>query len=579
VHCERRIISGELHYPRIPPEYWQARLAMARAMGLNAVSTYMFWNCHEQRPGTFDFTGPYDVAAFIRLAQTQELDVIVRPGPYVCAEWEYGGLPAWLLKNGKLAVRSLDERYTDPVRRWLFRLGEELHPYLRSRGGPIVAVQLENEYGAYGSDTAYLLWLQETLREAGFTGVPFYTIDQPSDLARGSLSALPIAVTFAPGDPGVQFEVLRKLRPDGPLLCGEYWAGWFDHWGEPHARLDDALQTADLDWMLAAGVSVNIYMFHGGTNFGFWNGANAFEPSPYQPTTTSYDYQAALDEAGRPTQKYAAFRECITRNTGNAPPAVPATPELIGFAPFSLDRYAPLPDLLGPSVESERLMTMEELDQAFGFILYRMSVDARARTLLHIEGVRDYATIMLDGRTVAHLDRRLNETDALLPAGSQNATLDILVENCGQINYGPAFSDDCKGIIGEVSIDGRTPARWKIFSLAFDTFPDVPWRRERTRGPALYGGTLHLETPGDAFFDVTDIGKGVLWINGRNAGRCWNIGPQTCLYVPGVWLRPGDNDVAVFDVFDRAESPRIAAGWSATVPMRAQSSTKPYRAE
>jgi beta-galactosidase len=238
---------------------------MARAMGLNAISTYVFWNRHEQYEGRYEFDGENDVAQFIHLAQEHGLDVILRPGPYVCAEWDFGGLPAWLLKDGPIAVRTTDERFMEPVRRWLKRLGEELAPLQRAHGGPIVAVQLENEYGAFGTDRGYLAQLRASLEDAGFKESPMFTIDQPGDLANGAVDDLPIAVTFAPGDPGSQFASVHALRPGVPLLCGEYWAGWFDHWGEPHARLDDAQQARDLQWMLAQGVSVNMYMFHGGT--------------------------------------------------------------------------------------------------------------------------------------------------------------------------------------------------------------------------------------------------------------------------------------------------------------------------
>lgn len=331
--------------------------------------------------------------------------------------------------------------------------------------------------------------------------------------------------------------------------------------------------------MLASGVSVNIYMFHGGTNFGFWNGANAFEPFPYQPTTTSYDYLAPLDEAGRPTPKFWSFRECIARNTGTSPPPVPAAPAVIDVGCFTLDRAVPIIELLGSGLESERVLTMEEMDQAFGLVLYRTTIDARNGKRLHVEGLRDFATIMLDGRTVAHLDRRLAQADAVLPPASEHATLDVLVENCGRINYGAAFPDERKGIVGSVSVDGQAAGPWKIFSLPSDAVPDVGWQRKIPHGPALYGGTVRIETPGDVFLDVSNIGKGILWVNGRNAGRCWNIGPQTCLYVPGVWLRPGDNDVTVLDVFNRTEFPKLAAGSSATGPMRAQSSPTPYPAE
>src|SRR5579872_3461847 len=341
-----QIVSGELHYPRIPPEYWRDRLRMARAMGLNAISTYVFWNRHEPEPGRFDFTGENDVASFIRLAQEEDLRVVLRPGPYVCAEWDFGGLPAWLLRDGPIPIRSTHEKFMTPVRSWLARLGETLAPLQQARGGPIIAVQLENEYGAFTSDRAYLLALRAALTDAGFGESPLFTIDQPGDLAAGSLDDVPIAVTFAPGNPAHIFERLHALRPDAPLLTGEYWAGWFDHWGEYREPLDRTVQEHDLEWMLARGASVNVYMFHGGTNFGFWNGANSDREHPYQTTTTSYDYEAALDEAGRPTPKYYAFRDVIERATKTAARPVPPSPRTIDVAEFELADAAPFSAVL-----------------------------------------------------------------------------------------------------------------------------------------------------------------------------------------------------------------------------------------
>jgi len=528
---------------------------MARAMGLNAISTYVFWNTHERSEGTYDFRGDNDVARFIRIAQEEDLAVILRPGPYVCAEWDFGGLPAWLLKDGDIPLRSTDVRFMRPVHRWLQRMGEELAPLQTAHGGPIVAVQLENEYGAFGCDCEYLRALRAALEDAGFGVSPLYTIDQPGDLARGALDGVPVAVTFAPGDPGTQFAQVRALRPNAALLCGEYWAGWFDHWGEPRALLDEEQQAMDLDWMLSRSVSVNVYMFHGGTNFGFWNGANAFEPHPYQPTTTSYDYQAALDEAGRPTRKYWRFREVISKYAGTPPP-VPSPPDVTVIPEFTLEECAPLTENLGQAVASEHPLSMEALGQNFGFLLYRTALRSRGGTLT-IEGLRDYAVIMVDGRAIAHLDRRLNESQVQLPFGENDARLDILVENCGRINYGPEFPYERKGIIGGVFLDGEALGPWKIYCLPLDTIDFKNWSSAACNGPALYRGTFEVTEPADVFLDTADMRKGVLWINGRNAGRFWHIGPQRSLYVPGVWLRSGRNEVRVLEMFSRRDFPRL----------------------
>lgn len=558
--CSARILSGEMHYPRIPPEYWSARLAMARAMGLNAISTYIFWNRHERTPGAYDFRGENDAAHFIRLAQQHGLDVILRPGPYVCAEWDLGGLPAWLLRDGPIPLRTADPRFLEPVRRWVMRLGEELAQLQRAHGGPVIAVQLENEYGAFGSDQTYLEALREILRDAGFDASPLFTIDQPGDLARGVLDGVPAAVTFAPGDPGAQFAELQKLRPGAPLLCGEYWAGWFDHWGEPRSALDEDGQVRDLEWMLAQNVSVNIYMLHGGTNFGFWNGANAFDPHPYQPTASSYDYQAAVDEAGRPTSKYHRFRKVLAAATGIEPPTVPQAPPVIEIEAFEMNESAALFDVLPRPIACEQPQPMETFGQDFGYIGYRTTLSHQGRAMLHVQTFGDYAAIAIDGRIAGYLDRRLGENQIELDIPRTRAVLDIFVENGGRINYGPKLDTECKGISGPVLLNDSPLADWQIFPLPFERPPGNGYSKQHAAAPAFFRGTFYVDEPGDTFFDVRDVRKGALWINGRCAGRIWEIGPQRSLYVPAPWLRHGANEAVVLDLFERSAPPSLRGG-------------------
>jgi beta-galactosidase len=546
--CARQIVAGEMHYARIPPAYWRARLRMARAMGIDAVSTYVFWNRHESERGSFDFSGENDVAAYVRIAHEEGLEVILRPGPYVCAEWDFGGLPAWLLRDGA-RVRTGDEKFVEAARAWLRRLGEELAPLQHSRGGPIFAVQLENEYGAFGGDGAYLRELRGMLIEAGFGESAFYTIDQPGDLARGALDDLPIAATFGPGDPAGCLTQLRALRPAQRLLCGEYWAGWFDHWGEPHQTRDDDVQVRDLEWMLAQGASVNIYMLHGGTNFGFWNGANGDEKIVYQPTTTSYDYGAAIDEAGRPRRKYFAFRDAIAKITGRTPPDVPSRPRTIEIPEFVLNESLPLYAALGEPVRSERPMPMELLGQSFGFVLYRTQIPQACEAVLTVDELHDFATILLDGRVIGYLDRGRGESQIEIRA-PRGAVLDIFVENCGRINYGPLLSNERKGITRCVTLGGDELRGWRVFSVPMQSLPRGPYSNGRVSAPAFYRGSFTLNDPGDTFLDLCGATKGVVWVNGRAAGRYWNIGPQRTLYVPGVWLRSGENEVTVFEVVD-----------------------------
>lgn len=548
-------LSGEMHYPRVPREYWRHRMRMARAMGLNALSTYVFWNVHEPVPGAFDFSGRSDVAAYLRAAREEGLRVILRPGPYVCAEWDFGGLPAWLLADGAMRVRTSDERYIAHVRRWLKRLGEEIASSLCD--GTIVAVQFENEYGAHATDPRYLGVMREAYREAGLAELPMFTIDQPADLRAGAMDDLPAAVTFAARDARAGFEALRQVRPAEPPVCGEFWAGWFDHWGEARPSLDDDEQVRAFDWMMQQGASINFYMFHGGTNPGFWNGANSTGESPYSPDTTSYDYQAALDEAGRPRAKFHGFRRVIAARTGVQPPQVPEVPRIEPLAPFRLTEFAPLSQLFGDPVLSEEPLSMEAIGQFYGYALYRTQLSERHNGILSVEGVRDYAVVLLDGVVAGHLDRRLGLTTIALPSFSGTAILDVLVENGGRINYGLDFADERKGIIGPAGANGEPLRGWQTYRLPMNDLTALRFSTH-SHGPlGFYRGTFDVERPADTFLDVSALGKGTLWINGHHAGRFWRVGPQMSLYVPGVWLTPGRNEVVAFDLEAPSDSPAL----------------------
>lgn len=542
----RPTLCGEIHYARVARADWPARLRMAAAMGCEAVSTYVFWNRHERAPERYDFTGDNDVAEYVRLAGRAGLRVVLRPGPYVCAEWDFGGLPPWLIADGPVPVRTADERYMHPVRRWLRRLGDELAPLQRPFGGPIAAVQLENEYGAYGDDKAYLAALRAALDDAGFGASPQFTIDQPDDLARGALDGVPAAVTFGPGGLQRATRALDALRPGAPKICGEYWAGWFSHWGETPAPDDAALQARELARMLADGWSVNLYMLHGGTNSSFWNGANLDGAPPrYRPVTTSYDYHAAIDEAGRPTPKYFFFRAIAQRRACAPLPALAAVPPTIDVPEFALSESAPLDALLRDCKRAVRPPAFEAIGGGFGYVLYRTTLPAGTGTL-EIEDLRDFAAVSLDGVCAGYLDRRLGS--AHLPLRAPRACrLELLVENCGRVNYGPALGDAWKGLRA-VFWQGRELLDWEGFALPLDDLAALRFTASPAPAPAFFRGSFELSPAGGTFFDVSGLGKGVLFVNGNCAGRFWNVGPQRHLYVPGTWLREGRNEAVVFDL-------------------------------
>ena len=542
-----QIISGELHYPRVPRAYWRARLRMAKAMGLNAITTYVFWNVHEPRPGVYDFTGQNDIAEFIREAQSEGLYVILRPGPYVCAEWEWGGYPAWLLKDHSIVVRSTDPKFMDPTRRWLLRLGKELAPLQIANGGPIIAVQVENEYGSFGKDHAYMEQIHHDLLDAGFTKAQLYTADGADQLPDGSLPELPAVINFGTGDAKNDFAKLHKLRPNGPFMNGEYWAGWFDHWGEKHHTTDAQKQADELAWILQQGYSISIYMFHGGTSFGWMNGANS-NGKNYEPDTTSYDYDAPLDESGRTTPKFSLFRDVISKATGITPPSVPSVDPPAAIPAVKLERSASLWQMLPKPVASKQLLSMEDLDQAYGYILYRTFDTSAGDFDLVLDSLHDYASIYINEKLIGTLDRRLDQNHLSIHIPAAKSRLDILVENTGRVNFTTVIRGERKGITNQVTLAGKAITDWQIYSLPMSAPDKLAFHTAACTGACFYRGTLQVDHISDTFLDTNNFTKGFVWINGHPLGRIWNIGPQKTLYLPAPWLKQGANDVIVFDL-------------------------------
>ncbi len=542
-----QVIAGEMHYARIPREYWRARLRMAKAMGLNTVTTYVFWNFHEPRPGEYDFTGQHDVAEFVREAQSEGLYVNLRPGPYSCAEWDWGGFPSWLLKKRGIVVRGADPKFTEPARQWLLRLGEELAPLQIGNGGPIISVQVENEYGSFGNDHAYMEQIHRDLVDAGFDKAQLYTADGPEQIPNGSLPELPAGINFPPGNAPQAFATLHKLRPEGPFMATEWWDGWFDHWGDRHHTSDAKAQANELAWILKQGYSISIYMFHGGTSFGWMNGAN-IDNKHYEPDVTSYDYDSALDESGRPSPKYYLFRDAIAKATGVTPPPVPSIAPPITVPAVGLNQSVSLWQTLPPSVVSEQVKTMEDLDQAYGYILYSTTIPGPVSGDLRLDQLHDYALIYADGKLLGTLDRRLDQNKMHVDFKKPDTQLDILVENTGRVNFSLAIRGEHKGITKQVTLAGKPLTGWAIYPLPMEDPGKLPFGSGDCTGPCFYRGNLKVDQPGDTFLDTSSFTKGFVCVNGHPLGRIWNIGPQKTLYLPGVWLYAGNNDVIVFDL-------------------------------
>lgn len=550
-----RIISGGLHYFRVHPGQWRDRLRKARLLGLNTVDTYVPWNLHQPTPDRFVMDGGLDLPAFLRLAAEEGLHVLLRPGPYICAEWEGGGLPSWLLAEPDIRLRTGDPRYLAAVDGFFGELLPRMVPFLATHGGPVIAVQVENEYGAYGVDAdgaAHLGHLADALRHHG-VDVPLFTCDQPGDLARGSVPGILSTVNF--GSRAAEgLAALRAHQPEGPLMCTEFWNGWFDRWGGLHVVRDSATAAAELDAVLTAGASVNLYMFHGGTNFGFTNGAN--DKHTYRPTVTSYDYDAPLDEAGDPTPKFAAFREVIARHAPVPDGPLPAPSKKLNLLGVDLPHSAPLLTSAatpgassGGQVRAERPLTMEELGQDFGFVLYETPLTQAGPVLLHAESVHDRAQVFVDGRPVGVLERESHERALAFSVPEGGATLSLLVENQGRVNYGQGIHDR-KGLTGPVTLNGAAPAAWTHHRLPLDDLGGLVFAptAEPTVGPAFHRGTFDVEEPADTYLDLTGWTKGNAWINGFALGRYWSRGPQRRLYVPGPVLRAGTNEVVVLEL-------------------------------
>jgi beta-galactosidase len=555
-----QILSGAIHFQRIPRAYWKDRLLKARALGLNTIETYVFWNLVETQPGKFDFSGNNDLAAFVHEAAALGLNVILRPGPYVCAEWEAGGYPAWLFAEPGMRVRSQDPRFLASSGAYLKAVAEQVRPLLNGNGGPIIAVQVENEYGSYDDDHVYMQANHDLFVQAGFDKALLFTADGADMLANGTLPHTMAVVNFAPGEAESAFAKLAKFRPDQPQMVGEYWAGWFDQWGDKHAATNAQQQAGEFEWILRQGHSANIYMFIGGTNFGFMNGAN-FQKNPtdhYAPQTTSYDYDAVLDEAGRPTAKFSLFRDAIARVTGVKPPALPAPTRFAELPTTPLRESASLWDNLpAPSAPSDDPQPMEHYGQAYGYILYRTTVTGPRKGALYLGEVRDHARVYIDHTLAGSVDRRLQQVSVNVDIPTGEHTLDVLVENTGRINYGSHLADGHAGLVDPVFLDGQPLKGWQAFPLPMDAPEAIHgWTTAKIEGPAFHRGTLKITSPTDTYLDMQAFGKGFAWANGHNLGRHWNIGPQRALYFPAPLQRKGDNSMIVFDL-DDVQAPQV----------------------
>ncbi len=570
--------AAEVHYPRIPRPYWEHRIQMCKALGMNAVCIYIFWNIHEQQEGQFDFTGNSDVAEFCRLAQRNGMYVIVRPGPYVCAEWEMGGLPWWLLKKKDIRLREQDPYFMERVKLFEQKVGEQLVPLTLKNGGPIIMIQVENEYGSYGEDKPYVSEIRDCLRGIYGEDMPLFQCDWSSNFEKNGLDDLIWTMNFGTGaNIDSQFRRLGQLRPNAPKMCSEFWSGWFDKWGARHETRGADDMVNGLDEMLSKGISFSLYMTHGGTSFGHWAGAN----SPgFAPDVTSYDYDAPINEYGQATPKFWKLRDMMQKyderglpllgeRKGGLPAAPKAPMPVIEVPKFELTEFSSIlngtdPKLMMPVSKEGGLMTFEEMDMGWGSMLYMTTLpEIPVQSVLKAE-FHDYAQVFVNGKFVGAADRVKNEKNITLPPVKKGDELQILVEGMGRINFGRAIKD-FKGIVSDVVISAEVdnneatwkPRQWtKIcipddYQTAKDAFNQKElstFNFQLSTSPGYYRGYFTLKKVGDTFLNFETWGKGQVYVNGHAMGRIWSIGPQQTLYVPGCWLKKGQNEVIVLDV-------------------------------
>lgn len=542
-----RIKSGEMHPDRIPAQYWRHRVQMAKAMGLNTIAAYVFWNYHETSEAKFDFsTENRDLGKFLAICQEEGMWVLLRPGPYCCGEWDFGGIPTYLLRYTDLKIRCQDPRYINAAGRYLTRLAQIVKPFQVSQGGPILMVQLENEYGSYGNDRQYITWLHDFWRAHGID-VPFYTGDGPTDFMLEAGSFPGCAVGLDSGSSLGDWDVAKKNNPGVPIFSSETYPGWLTHWGEAFATNSTESIVKELLFLFQNKKSFSLYVVHGGTNFGFTAGANSGGKG-YEPDITSYDYDAPITEQGRATPKYMAMREII--GEGKPLPAIPDPIPTVKLPAITMKRWTTLWDHLPQPTVHPQPVTFEALGQNQGLVLYRTKLIGHKSGSLTVTDLHDWALVYVDGKFVGTLDRRQGVKSIELPkSDSATPTLDLLVEGMGHINYGQDMIDR-KGITDRVTLNGMTLMNWQTWQFPLESkwVTALPEGTKSDRKGVVFKGNFTVDAPADTFLDLSHYKKGYVWVNGHNLGRFWEIGPQKNLYCPAPWLRKGQNEVLVLDL-------------------------------
>lgn len=568
------IYAGEMHYARIPEQYWQQRLQMLKAMGLNAVTTYVFWNYHHPSPNVWDFkTGNHNLKKFIQLAQQEGLYVILRPGPYVCAEWDFGGFPWWFSTVKGMQIRTDNQPFLDSCKIYFQKLHEQIKGLHITEGGNIILTQVENEFGSYvmqqknisfEQHKKYAVAIKTLLEETGFKK-PFYTADGNGKayLDGGAIKDVFPGINGEDNVDSLKKYVKEYNNGTGPYFIAEFYPGWLDHWAEPFVKVGVKEIVEQTEKYLKNDVSFSFYMIHGGTNFGYTAGANYTAEHPVQPDITSYDYDAPISEAGWATDKYKALRELMKGYTGKILPEIPKAAPVIILSNIQFNKTINFFDWIKSErpVYSVQPKTFEELGIANGYVLYRKKIQQPITGKLKITGLRDFATVYINGNKIGELNRYYKkfELDVNIPA---NAVLDILVESMGRINYGAEIINNLKGIISPVFIEDKKLVDWQMLKAPLEQMPGLNNYKTAKVQPGnavFYSASFTLNDTGDTFLDMKNFSKGIVFVNGHHLGRYWNAGPQQTLYLPGCWLKKGTNKIVIFDQVNETLNKQISS--------------------
>ncbi len=563
------IYSGAMHYFRTVPEYWEDRLTKLKAAGFNTVETYVCWNLHEKKPGEFDFSGILDIEKYLEIAQKVGLYAIVRPGPYICAEWDFGGLPAWLLKDKNMQIRCMYPDYLKCVERFYKELLPRLVPHLESHGGNIIAMQVENEYGSYGNDKDYLRYVEKLTRDCGIDCLLFTSDENTNNMiSGGSLPDIYKVLNFGSRS-RTAFNVLKGFENDGPNMCGEFWCGWFDHWRDKHHTRNSLEIVNEIKGFIDNGASFNIYMFHGGTNFGFTAGANHNQGHGYEPTVTSYDYCAMLTEWGDYTPAYHAVRKLLCEKQGIEPPELPESPKLQSIGKVELTETASLFENLDNIGEKHHVSVpegMEYFGQNFGLIYYETTLKGKYNASpMYVKNVHDFAEVYFDGEKKTSIDRTLYSVEGkttlkdvifkkkkgesspfLMPALSGERKIGVLVDTMGRVNYGGNMLDR-KGI-SDIYLGIQRLMNYDVWTLPLDNLDKLKYSSSVKKDePVFLKGSFKTDSKADCFIHLDGFNRGCVYINGFNLGRFWKVGPQKSLYIPGTLLKD-ENEIIVFNI-------------------------------